>query len=162
MTRRTKIVLGVAVVAVVAAVVIWLGFFRSAVDQKRLIGTWAFVSGGNGWGGTTLTFTEDGKIKSTVRWDRETYDSEGTYTVKGDTLEMFIADYDDWGEEAWDGWNGRGGGGKSGRSNTDTKSQSQPKQQSEPTLHRVTIRSLSETELVVVDERGKKTAYARK
>jgi uncharacterized protein (TIGR03066 family) len=164
MTRRTKFILSFTAVAAVAAVVIWAGFGSSAANKQRLIGTWAFVSGGNGWGGTTLTFAGDGKMKTTVRWERETYNSEGTYTVKGDTIEMFIADDSDWGEEAWADWTRKTEGGKSGKSSTDAKSkpQSQPKQQRDPILRRVTIRSLSETELVVADERGKKTVYVRK
>jgi uncharacterized protein (TIGR03066 family) len=164
MTRRTKIVLGIAAVATLATGVFWAGFFgRSGTNKKRLIGTWTFVSG-SGWGKTALTFAEDGKVKTTTRWDRKTYDSEGTYTVKGDTIEMLIVDDSDWGEAAWGNWTTEGDGGKGGKSNTDAKSkpQSQPKQWSEPKPRRVTIRSLTDTELVVADEKGRKTIYARK
>ena len=127
MTRKTKVVLGFGAVAVVAAGVIWAGIYRSAVDPKRLIGTWAFVSGGNGWGETTLTFAEDGKMQMTSQWIGKTYDSEGTYTVKGDTIEMLMVDDSDWGEAAWGNRTRKGEGGKS---NTDARSkpQSQPKQ----------------------------------
>ena len=172
MTRRTKIVLGFAATALVAAGVIWAGFNRSVVNKKRLIGTWMLVSGGNSWGETTLTFAEDGKMKTTVQWDRETYDSEGTYKVKGDTIEMFIAD-GEWGD--WDGkdggewgdWgngNGKDGGGKSDKLVKDAKSdpQPQPKQPKEPRPRRVTIRSLTDAELIFADDGGRKTIYARK
>jgi uncharacterized protein (TIGR03066 family) len=159
MTRRTKVVLGFGAVAVVAAGVIWAGIYRSAVDPKRLIGTWAFVNGANIWGETKLTFAEDGKMQMTSQWVGKTYDSEGTYTMKGDTIEMLIVDDSDWGN-----WTKKGDGGKSDKSNTDAKSkpQSQPKQQGRQMTRRLTVRSLSETELVVADERGKKTVYARK
>jgi hypothetical protein len=167
MTRRTKIVLGFTAVAAVAAVVIWAGFGRSAANKQRLIGTWAFVGGGNGWRGMTLTFTEGGEMKTSSRWAGKTYESEGTYAVKGDTIEMLVADdsdWSDWTEATWGDWAKKAGGGKSDRPNTDTQSrpQSQPKQQKEPALRRVTIRSLSETELIVADEGGHKTVYARK
>jgi uncharacterized protein (TIGR03066 family) len=162
MTRKAKILLGFAALATVAvaAASLWAGFGRSVANKRRLIGTWAFVSGGNGWRGTTLTFARDGKMKTTSQWAGKTYESEGTYTVKGDTIEMLVADDSDWG--GWGDWAKRGGGGKSDGSNPDTKSrpQSQPKQQREPTLRRVTIRSLTETELVVADGTGQKTVYA--
>jgi uncharacterized protein (TIGR03066 family) len=144
--------------------VIWASFNRAVADQKRLIGTWAFVSGTNSWGETTLTFAEDGKMQITSQWFGKKYDSEGTYTVKGNMLKMLVADNSDWGEASWGNWPKKDDGGKSDKSDTDAKAkqQNQPKQQREPILRRVTIRSLSETELVVADERGKKTVYARK
>jgi uncharacterized protein (TIGR03066 family) len=135
MTRRTKIVLGFTAVAVVVAGGIWAGFDRSVANKKRLIGTWTLVSGGNSWGETALTFAEDGKMRATAQWDRETHGSEGTYTVKGDTIEMLIAhggDWSDWdakGEGEWGDWgNGKGGGGKSDKAVKDAKSKprSQP------------------------------------
>jgi uncharacterized protein (TIGR03066 family) len=164
MTRRTKIVLGIGAVVVVATGVIWAGIYRSSVDPKRLIGTWAFVSGGNSWGETTLTFGEDGKMQMTSQWVGKKYDSDGTYTVKGNTIEMLIVDDSDWGEASWGNSTKKGGGGNRDKSGTGAKSKppSQPKQQSRSMRRRVTVRSLSETELVVVDERGRKTAYTRK
>jgi uncharacterized protein (TIGR03066 family) len=164
MTRKTKVVLGFGAVAVVAAGVIWAGIYRSAVDPKRLIGTWAFVSGANIWGETTLTFAEDGKMQMTSQWVGKKYDSEGTYTLKGDTIEMLILDDSDWGGAAGGNWTKKGDGGKSGKSPTDARSkpQGQPKQQGRQMSRRLKVRSLSETELVVADERGKKTVYARK
>jgi hypothetical protein len=134
------------------------------VDPKRLIGTWTFVSGANIWGGTTLTFAEDGKMQMTSQWSGKAYHSEGTYKVKGNTIELFVADDSDWGQGARDNWTKNGNGGKSDKSSTAAKSKpsSQAKQQREPFLRRLTVRSLSETELVVADERGKKTIYARK
>jgi uncharacterized protein (TIGR03066 family) len=160
MTRRTKIVLGIAAVAMLAAGVFWAGFGRSGTNKKRLLGTWTSVSG-NAWGKTALTFAEDGKVKTTTQWDRKTYDSEGTYTVRGDTIEMFIpgGDWGDWGGNygGWGDWN-TAGGGESDKATEDTK----PKQPSEAKPRIMTIRSLSKTELVVADERGHKTIYARK
>jgi uncharacterized protein (TIGR03066 family) len=163
MTRRTKVVLGFGAVAVAAAGVIWAGVNRSVVDEKRLIGTWAFVSGGNSWGQTTLSFAEDGKMEMTSQWFGKQYDSAGTYTMKGATIEMLIADDSDWGAAGWGNSTKKGDGGKGDTSGTDTKSkvQSQTKQQRRHMLLRVTIRSLSETELVVADDRGQKTVYAR-
>ena len=167
MTRRTKIVLGSAAVAVAAVGAIWACLGRSAANQQRLVGTWAFVSGGGGWTGTTVTFAGDGNMKTASRWGGKTYESEGTYAVKGDTIEMLVADdvdWNAWGDAVWSDWAKKGGGGKNDRPNTDTKAwpQAPPKQQKEPTLRRVTIRSLSGSELVVADERGQKTVYAKK
>jgi hypothetical protein len=164
MTRRTKIVLGFSAVAAVAAIVIWAGFGRSVVNKQRLTGTWAFVSGRNGWRRTTLTFAEDGMMKTTWQWNRQRYDSEGTYTVKGSTIEMLIADDSDWGERAWADWGTKAEEAKGDKPTTDpeSKPQSQPGQRSEPKPRSVTIRSLTDTELVVADERGRKTVYARK
>ncbi len=163
MTRKTKFVLGFLAVAVVATSVIWACFVRSVVDKKQLIGTWTFVSGANIWGETTLTFAEDGKMQMTSQWVGKKYDSDGTYTVKGDTIEMLMADDSDWGDVAGN-WTKKGDSGKSGKANTDTKTkpQSKPNQPGRTMLRRLTIRSLSETELVVADERGKKSVYARK
>jgi uncharacterized protein (TIGR03066 family) len=161
MTRKTKVVLGFVAVAVIAAGVIWAGIYRSAVGPKRLVGTWTFVNGANIWGETRLRFGEDGKMQMTSQWVGKSYDSEGTYTVKGNTIEMLMVDESDWGEAAWGNRTTKGGGGKS---NTDAKSkpQSQPKKQQRTMQRRMTIKSLSETELVVADERGKRTVYARK
>jgi hypothetical protein len=103
-------------------------------------------------------------MQMTSQWVGKKYDSEGTYTVKGATIEMLIVDDSDWGEAGSGNWTKKGDGGQWDKSNTDAKSkpQSQPKRQGRPMLRRVTIRSLSETQLVVADERGQKTAYARK
>ncbi|QJW96456.1 hypothetical protein [Frigoriglobus tundricola] len=163
MTRRTKIVMGVAAVAAVAAGIVWAGFGRSAANTQRLLGTWAYVSGGNGRGGT-LTFTEDGKMKAAARSAGKTSESEGTYLVNGDTVEMLVADDSVWGEEWWADWAGKAEGDKNTKRTTDPKSkpQSRPEQRGEPKPRTVTIRSLSGTELVVVDETGRKTVYARK
>jgi uncharacterized protein (TIGR03066 family) len=159
MTRRTKIALGLAAVAVVAAGAIWVGFYRSVGDKKHLVGTWTYVSGTNTWNQTTLTFAAEGKMQMTTQWFGKTYDSAGTYAVKGDTIEMRIMDDNDWGEASWSN-----SGQKGGKPNPNPKSKSppQPKQQREPMLVSVTIQSLSEKELVVSDERGKKTVYDKK
>jgi len=164
MIRRTKILLSVAAATAVAAGVCWAGFGGSGTNKKRLIGTWTFVSG-SGWGETALTFAEDGKVKTTTRWDRETYDFEGTYTVRGDTIQMLVpgGDWGNWdgkdgGWGDWGNWNGKAGGGKSDKATKDTK----PKQPGEPKPRTMTIRSVSDTELVVADEGGRKTIYARK
>ena len=164
MTRRTKIVLGFAAVAVIAAGGIWAGFNWFVVDTKRLIGTWEFASGENSWGETMLTFAEGGKMQMTSQWVGRTYDSEETYTVKGDTIEMLIVDDSNWGGAESGNWTKKGDGGQWAKSNTDAKSkpQGQPKQQGRAVLRRVAVRSLSETKLVVADERGQKTVYARK
>jgi hypothetical protein len=60
--------LGSAAVAVIAAGVIWAIINRFVAHRKRLIGTWAFVSGANNWGETALTFAEDGKMHMTSQW----------------------------------------------------------------------------------------------
>jgi uncharacterized protein (TIGR03066 family) len=159
MTRRTKIALGLAAVAFLTAGAIWAGFSRSVGDKKHLVGTWTYVSGTKSWNQTTLTFAADGKMQMTTDWFGKTCDSVGTYAVKGDTIEMQIVDDSDWGEASW------GNSGQKGdKPGTDPKSKSppQPKQPREPMRVSITIQSLSEKELVVADERGKKTVYAKK
>jgi uncharacterized protein (TIGR03066 family) len=164
MTRRTKIVLGSAAVAVIAAGVVWASFNWFAVDTKRLIGTWSFVSGAHSWGETTLTFTADGKVQMTSQWVGKKYDSDGTYSVKGNTIEMLIVDDSDWGEAGWGNSTKKSGGGNRDKSGIGAKSKppSPPKHQSRTMRRRVTVRTLSDTELVVADERGHKTSYTRK
>lgn len=162
MTRRTKIVLGVAAAAVVViAIGCWVGFGRSTVNQQKLVGSWKLVSGGGG--GTTLTFSADGKVKETTKWGKETYDSEGTYTVKGDAIEMLTTDDFDWDGE-WGDWDGKAASGKGDKPAKSAKPNpsNQPKPPKEPKPRSMAIRSLTDTELVVSDERGMKTAYAKK
>jgi uncharacterized protein (TIGR03066 family) len=158
MTRRTRIALGLAAVAVVAAGAIWVGSYRSVGDKKHLAGTWMYVGGANKWNQTALTFAADGKMQMTTQWFGKTYDSAGTYVVKGNTIEMQIMDDNDWGEASW---GNQGQKGDKHGTDPNSKSPTQSKQQREPMLVSVTIQSLSANELIVLDERGKMTVYAK-
>jgi uncharacterized protein (TIGR03066 family) len=141
MTRKKKILLGFIAVAGFAAGLISASIYRSAVDQKRLIGTWTLISGGYGTGGygtggyarggATLEFSADGKMKVAARRGNKTVGYEVTYKVKGDRLEMTTADDEESGSSSL-------------------------RQQV------VKITSLSDRELIVADEKGRKRAYSRK
>jgi hypothetical protein len=166
MSNKSKIVLAVAAITVTAGV-IGASIGKSIVNKHRLVGTWTFVSGLNEWGGPTLTFADDGKVKTASWLPDNAREFEGTYVVKRDTIELIVAGDVNRSEE---GETGRGdgarksGGGNGARQNTDTESNlnMRPSQPTEPKLHRLTIRSLSGTELVLADERGHKSIYAKK
>jgi uncharacterized protein (TIGR03066 family) len=145
MQRRTKVVLGLTLFALVVLAV-WVGFGRSAENKKKLVGTWTLISGGYGTGGygtggygkggygrgrRTLEFTADGKMKVAARRGNKTIGYEGTYRIKGDQVEMTTPDDEEGGDSAL-------------------------KQQV------VRITSLTDRELIVADEKGRKTAYTRK
>jgi|GEM_PF-4823600 len=167
MTRKTRIVVGGTALAVAAAGVIWASIGRSTTNRQRLVGTWRFVSGENDWAGPIITFAGDGTVKTTSWSADPAPEVEGTYEVKGDTIELILAGDVEPSEKEAPARGDRArksGGGMGTRPNTDPKARPQmpSRQQTEPTLHRLTIRSLSATELMVADERGQKTIYARK
>jgi uncharacterized protein (TIGR03066 family) len=129
MTHKTKVVLGLALLALLG-VGVWAGFGSSAANKKKLVGTWTLIGGGYGSGGWTLEFSADGKMKATARRGNKTVGYEGSYRVNGDKLEMTTQDDEE-------------GGDSSLRQRV------------------VTITSLSDRELIVADENGRKRAYSR-
>ena len=162
MTKRTRILLGISVI--VTLVTGALAFYRTGNTKKQLIGTWTFVSGSNR-GDIRLTFAEDGQVKATKRWGRDRIDLEGTYAVRGETIEMLLPgdDTDDWTAKYGDRGEWANGIGKPGESRSEKATKiSRPTQSSDRKLRRMTIRSISEAELIVANERDHKTIYIKK
>jgi len=129
MKRRTKVVLGLALFALVV-LALWVGFGRRASHKEKLVGAWTLISGGYGRRGETLEFSVDGKMKTAARRENKTVGYEGSYRVKGDRLEMTTPDDEESGSNSL-------------------------RQQV------VKITSLSDRELIVADEKGRKRAYSR-
>src|SRR5436305_10384199 len=74
-------------VAVVCGMFCLAGSALAADNATKILGTWEAVKGEIP-PGTTVEFTKDGKLKVVVKNEDKTITIEGTYKVKGDTLEV--------------------------------------------------------------------------
>jgi putative hemolysin len=59
---------------------------KEPTNAEKIVGTWEVTKAPEGPPGATFEFTRDGKMKMTAKVEGQTFTSEGTYKVEGDTL----------------------------------------------------------------------------
>jgi uncharacterized protein (TIGR03066 family) len=83
---------GVVVLALaVAALAIGAEDKPAPIDQAKLVGTWEAVKGGPP-PGSTVAFTKDGNVTSSILRDGKKEVHPGTYTIKEGVLDMAFKD----------------------------------------------------------------------
>jgi uncharacterized protein (TIGR03066 family) len=118
--------LALAVVFVLGVTAVRADEKKDAETKDKLVGTWEVTKGDSLPPGSTAEFTKDGKLKLTIKADKDkSVTIEGTFKVEGETFKTTLK--------------------AEGKEHTET----------------LKIKSLTDKELVIEDEKGKKDTFKK-